>query len=144
MGLLVGLLPEPGLKTVSPLGRPKRDDRRACDKPLRLSSSISLLLRASFRACRLDMVDDTITIELESLPAPTLSSSEDRVRSMTPAVVVVLRFEFFGFFAEPSSCVRSTKTGFLLSWVDVDCDAPGNLSSWRVSADLARAGPRAG
>lgn len=90
------------------------------------------------------MVDDTITIELESLPAPTLSSSEDRVRSMTPAVVVVLRFGFFGFFAEPSSCVRSTKTGFLLSWVDVDCDAPGNLSSWRVSADLARAGPRAG
>lgn len=90
------------------------------------------------------MVDDMITIELESLSAPTLSSSEDRVRSMTPAVVVFFRFEFLGFFAESSSCVRSTKMGFLLSWFDVDCDGPRNLSLWRVSADLALAGPRAG
>lgn len=95
------------------------------------------------------MVDEMITIELESLSASFLSSSEDRVRSMTPAVVNSLRSEFFGFFGssdESSSCVRSTKTGFLLPWVDADADWGDlrNLSLRRVSAFFARAGPRAG
>lgn len=140
----IGLVPEPGPEMFSSLGRAKRDDRDAWDKPLRLSSSISLFLCASFRACLLDMVDDMIMIELELLSASFLSSSEDRVRSMTPSVVDFPRLDFFGSFGESSSCVRSTKMGFLLPWVDDDWDGPRNLSLRRVSAGFARAGPRAG